>query len=112
MKDLIKKTTQQIVKDFGLEVELKKEMTEEELLAIIANQVAYYMEYDLEFLFSSMYRLDISEQKVKEALSIEATIPANIAVAKLILERQKQRVHTKHYYKQKPIEGLDEELKF
>ena len=112
MKDLIKKTTQQIVKDFGLEIESKEGMTEEELLAIIANQVAYYMEYDLEFLFSSMYRLDIQEQKIKDALFLEAEIPANIAVAKLILERQKQRVYTKHFYKQEPIEGLDEELKF
>lgn len=111
MKDLIKKTTQQIIKDFGLEIESNEGMTEEELLSIIANQVAYYMEYDLEFLFSSMYRLDISEQKIKKALSLEAAIPTNIAVAKLILERQKQRVYTKHFYKQEPIEGLDEELK-
>ena len=112
MKDLIKKTTQQVAKDLGLELEAKQDMTEEDILAIIANQVAYYMEYDLEFLFSSMYRLDIQEQKIKEALSLAAEVPANIVVAKLILERQKQRVYTKHFYKQEPIEGLDEELKF
>ena len=112
MKDLIKKTTQQVVKDFALDLAIKEQLTEEELLQIVANQVAYYMEYDLEYLFSSMYRLDISERKIKKALSLTETEPANIAVAKLILERQKQRVYTKHYYKQQPIEGLDEELKF
>ena len=104
MKDLIKKTTQQVAKDLGLELEAKQDMTEEDILAIIANQVAYYMEYDLEFLFSSMYRLDIQEQKIKEALSLAAEVPANIAVAKLILERQKPRDYTKHFYKQKPLE--------
>lgn len=112
MKELIKKTTQQIIKDFALAIEIKEQITEEELLQLIADQVAYYMEYDLEYLFSSMYRLDINEQKIKKALSLTATEPANIAVARLILERQKQRVYTKHYYKQVPIEDLDEELEY
>ena len=112
MKELIKKTTNQVIKDFALDITIKEELTEEALLQLIADQVAYYMEYDLEYLFSSMYRLDINEQKIKKALSPTATEPANIAVAKLILDRQKQRVYTKHYYKQHPIEGLDEELKF
>ena len=111
MQDLIKKTTQQIVKDFGLE-RVEANMTEEALLQLLANQVAYYMEYDLEFLFSSMYRLDISEQKVKEALAPNAIVSPNIAVAKLILERQKKRVQTKHFYKQAPIKDLDEELEY
>jgi len=111
MQDLIKKTAQQVVKDFGLE-RVEEEVTEEALLQLLANQVAHYMEYDLEFLFSSMYRLDISEQKVKEALAPSALEAPNISVAKLILERQKKRVQTKHLYKQAPIEDLDEELKY
>jgi len=111
MKDLIKKTTQQVIKDFGLE-RVDADMTEEELLQLLANQVAYYMEYDLEFLFSSMYRLDISEQKVKKALAPNALEAPNISVAKLILARQKKRIQTKHFYTQAPIKDLDEELKY
>lgn len=112
MEDLIKKTTLQIIKDFSIEKVEAEGMDEEALLQLLANQVAYYMQYELEFLFSSMYRLDINEAKIKEALAPMALEPANIGVARLILERQKQRVYTKLLYKQTPIEDLDEELKF
>jgi len=112
VKDLIKKTKDQIIIDFGIARTKDEDIDEEALLALLADQVAYYIEYDLEFLFSSLYRLDIKEQKVKEVLGKTAAEPANIAIAKLILERQKQRVHTKEFYKQAPIEDLDEELKF
>ena len=112
MKDLIKKTKDQIIIDFGIEQTTDTNIDEEALLALLSDQVAYYIEYDLEFLFSSLYRLDIKEQKVKEVLGATAAEPANIAIAKLILERQKQRVYTKEFYKQAPIEDLDEELKF
>ena len=112
MEDLIKKTTLQVIKDFGIERVAVEEMDEEALLQLLANQVAHYMQYELEFLFSSMYRLDIDEAKIKEALAPMALEPANIGVARLILERQKKRVYTKYLYKQAPIEDLDEDLKF
>jgi len=112
MQDLIKKTTKQIIKDFSIEKVDVENLDEEALLQLLANQVAHYMQYELEFLFSAMYRLDIDEAKIKEALAPMALEPANIGVARLILERQKQRVYTKHLYKQAPIEGLDEDLKY
>ena len=112
MKDLIKKTKDQLIIDFGIEQSTDTDIEEEALLALLSDQVAYYIEYDLEFLFSSLYRLDIKEQKVKAVLGANAAEPANVAIAKLILTRQKQRVHTKEFYKQAPIADLDEELKF
>jgi len=112
MQDLIKKTTKQIIKDFSIEKVDVENLDEEALLQLLANQVAHYMQYELEFLFSAMYRLDIDEAKIKEALAPMALEPANIGVARLILERQKQRVYTKHLYKQAPIEDLDEDLKY
>jgi len=106
-------TRELIVRDFELEaIEEKEQITEEELLRELANRIAYMLEYQLEFLLSLMYRLDVSEQKVNAALSPGAPEPANIGLAQLVIERQKQRAFTKQYYKQDNLEDLDEELKF
>lgn len=95
-----------IIKDFELE-SVREGLTEEELFDLLANQVAYMIEHQLEMLMSLMYRLDIDESKVDFALSPYSPDPANVAIAKLVLERQKQRVFTKAYYKQKPLDDLD-----
>lgn len=105
-------TRELITRDFELETTADQEaISEEELFHLLANRIAYMIEYQLEFLLSLMYRLDVSERKVEEALSPGAPEPANIGLAKLVLERQKQRAFTKQYYKQDELEDLDEELK-
>ncbi len=95
-----------IVKDFELE-SVEEKLSEEELFNLLANQIAYMIEHQLEMLMSLMYRLDIDENKVNFALSPFAPDPPNIGIAKLVLERQKQRVFTKSFYRQKPLEDMD-----
>ncbi len=112
MNDLIQQTSLQIIKDFSIEKEGAEKLGEEELLQLLADQVAYYLEHRLEFLLSTLYRMDVSEKKINAALSLDSTEPANITIAKLILERQKQRVFTKQFYKQAPIEDLEEGLEY
>lgn len=104
--DTLATTTELIVRDFELEPQ-EKPLTEEELLELLAGHVADMIEHRLEFLLSMMYRLDIDERKVHFALSPFCEEPANIALAKLILERQKQRAFTKQYYQQKDLGDLD-----
>lgn len=106
-------TKELIVRDFELEnMEEKEQVSEEELHRELANRIAYMLEYQMEYLLSLMYRLDVSEQKVNAALSPGAPDPANIGLAHLVIERQKQRAFTKQHFKQENLEDLDEELKF
>ena len=102
-------TKELIVKDFEL-IAPKEEWTEEEFFDFLSDHIAYLIEHRLEYLFSLMYRLDISERKVHLALSPDAPEPANIGIARLVLERQKQRVATKQFYKQAQPEDMDEDL--
>ena len=99
-------TQELIMRDFELSA-TDAPMTEEELFNLLANQIAYMIEYKLEVLLSLMYRLDISEHKVNFALSPLSTEPANIALAKIVWERQKQRAFTKKHYKQDKLDNLD-----
>ena len=104
--DNLSATTELIVRDFDLEPQ-DATLTEEELLRLLSDVVAEMIERRLEFLLSLMYRLDVDEKKVHFALSPFCEEPANIALARLILERQKQRAFTKQYYKQEDLGDLE-----
>jgi hypothetical protein len=106
-EELIQEAGDLIARDLEMELNEGENLSEEALLQVVANRVAYLIEYNLEMLFSSLYRLDVSEGKVHAALMPGNPEPANIAVARLILERQKQRIRTKHQYKQDDLEGWD-----
>ena len=98
-------TSNLIKKDFELEIG-DDPLTEEEMLMALAERVAYLMEYRLEFLMSSLYRLDVLEIHLNKVLAPDAEDPPYIGVAKLIIEREKQRNFTKQKYK---TEKLDDE---
>ncbi len=112
MKISTTETAKLIARDFGMEKLGQGELSEEELLRMLESQVAYYIAHRLEFLLSSLYRLDISEKLVRTALLPSSEVPANVAIAKLILDRQKKRVFTKQFYKQPKIEDLEEGLEY
>ena len=112
MKKETQATAKLIARDFGMEKLEKEALTEEQLLQLLETQVAYYIEHNLDFLLSSLYRLDISEKLVRNALLPSSAVPANVGIAKLILDRQKKRVFTKQFYKQPKIEDLEEGLEY
>ena len=56
--------------------------------------------------------LDIKEQLIRDALAPDASELANIALARLILQRQKDRIFTKLKYRQKPLDKEDEDYSF
>ncbi len=99
MADYLETTQALIARDFDLQTPEEK-LTEEDLLRLLAEQVAYMIDHKLEVLLSLMYRLDIDENKVNAALSPFAEEPANVGIARLVLARQKQRAFTKQHYKQ------------
>lgn len=85
-----------IARDFDLTQGAQAEqLSEEALTDYLANEIGLMLERNIENLFSILYRLDINENKVREAMSPLAAEPANIALAKLVIERQKQRLATK-----------------
>jgi len=96
---MITEMTALIARDFGLEGH-ETPISEAALLELVANEVAYMIEHRIDFLMSLLYRLDVLEPDINLALSPLCTEPANIALAKLIVERQKQRIISKKTYRQ------------
>ncbi len=94
-----------IPKEFQLEE--WESLDEEALLEMILSRVNELLETDIDLLLSYLYRLDVEEVKINQALSLHAILPANEGIARLILERQKRRMLTKKKFKQKPIKGWE-----
>lgn len=82
-------------------------MDEETVLNLFTHRVEELMRDDLDLLLSSLYRLDVLEEKIQVALQ-SSTVPAARGIAMLILERQKERLRTRKEYGdgKKEWEGL------
>lgn len=98
-------TLELIVRDFALE-HPEREFTEAELLEYLAEVIAQLIDRKPDFLFSLLYRLDVEEHKINMALAPAAGEPANVGLARLVLERQKQRIFTKQFYQAEKLDDL------
>ncbi|MBK9336599.1 MAG: hypothetical protein IPM98_08390 [Lewinellaceae bacterium] len=104
--DLLQQTTDLLREPFELE-NTPPPAGEAELLALIADRVADMLEKQPEYLMSLLYRLDVLEKKIHPVMHPNAPEPANWGLARLILERQKQRAETKRTIKPKPLEDME-----
>ena len=89
-----------------LDINISSELSDEEMIDIISVRVEQLLKADPDLLMSYMYRLDVLEKKIKAALHV-SNEPVHTTFAKLIWDRQKERILTKKKYKQDPIEGWD-----
>lgn len=72
-------------------------LDEEALITLFTTRVEELMQHDLDLLLSSLYRLDVEEHKIQRALRSSSEAPAR-GIARLIIERQKERLRTKRDY--------------
>ncbi len=80
---------------------------EEVLIQMLAKRIGELLERQPEQLMSLLYRLDVLEEKIHPVMRVEAPEPANIGLARLVVERQKQRIATKMSVKSAPLTGLE-----
>jgi hypothetical protein len=84
-------------------------LDEESVIQLFTRRVEEMMRDDLDLLLSSLYRFDVEEDKIQEALR-SPNVPAARGIAMLILDRQKQRLKTRKSYSkgnQTKWEGLE-----
>ena len=86
--------------------QVDKENDYQNLLAMIEKRVEELLEKDSGLLFSYIYRLDVSEQLVRQVMT-DDDLDSVKALSKLIMDRQLQRLHTKKTIVQKPIQGWE-----
>lgn len=93
-----------IAAQFGLQED--DFISKERIIEALTHKVAYMMQYATEQLFSMLYRLDISEKKLKMAMQDEVDVAQKIAA--LIYERQIEKIISRNNHRpSSPEEGME-----
>lgn len=88
-------------------VALKKILSLEELLAWMTQYIDQLISNDFDALMLLLYRIDVSEQKVKSMLADNNGVNAARIIAELIIKRQQQKILSRSQFKSTPID-IDE----
>ncbi len=100
---------QQVNKE--LAIELPEKITVDELQSQLAIHINYLILNHFEQLVSLLYRIDVSEAKIKSLLQNLAGENAGNIIAALIIERQLQKIKSRQQFSKKD-DGVDEEEKW
>ncbi len=65
--------------------------------------------HDLEKLVNILYRLDVSEKKLKETLESSSSTDAGLLIATMIIERQLQKIKSRKQFTQQDKNIADED---
>jgi len=84
------------------------QVTEEELLYVLSERIGYMIDHKFDYLMHLMYRFDVLEHKIRLAISPENPDPANVALAKLVIARQKERIELRKKFKSPDLDDLDD----
>lgn len=93
---------QAIEKDWG--IQLAGMVSEQEIIDKLALQIAVIAEKGPETFFQLMYRLDIPEKQLVNAMHDKQVA---LEIARLVYNRQLQKVRSRAYYKGKPGDETD-----
>ena len=82
-------------RDFDLEIPVSEVSSQDEFLKLLTRVIQHLLDKDFERLMNGLYRIDVDENKVKLAMTTDQ-VAENIA--RLIIERELQKVETRRKY--------------
>ena len=97
MADLLAQALVLANKDFNLEIPSSEVSSAEDFKQILTRLIRHLLDNDFERLINGLYRIDVSEEKVKLAMATTDDVAEQVAL--LIIEREMQKVTTREKYK-------------
>jgi len=94
-----------------LAIELPMQISMEELQEKLSAHINRLIQHNFEQLVNLLYRIDVSEPKIKSLLQMQPGINAGDIIANLIIERQLQKIKSRQQFKTNN-EGFTEEEKW
>ena len=96
-RDIEKRTAKIIEDDFQLQLDSGGDAMKK-IRNLLIDKLDFLIEHDFEKLLSILYRIDVSERKVKEALATKTDHKPSELLADLIIERQMEKAKTRVQY--------------
>jgi hypothetical protein len=97
MPDHLSQALVLINKDFNLEIPSSEATSRDEFQKLLTGLISHLLDNDFERLLNGLYRIDVSEEKVKLAMASEGNIAEQIAI--LIIDREMKKVVTREKYR-------------
>jgi hypothetical protein len=86
-------------------------LTEDELIDAFALHLNDMIVHDFSNLIRALYRIDVSEEKIRQTLKENSTADAGKIIAHLVVERQKLKIKTREQFSPRD-NHIDEEEKW
>ena len=97
--ELEKITSEIITRNFDLEGISSNENLLEKIRTLLIDKLDFLINHNFEKLLWILYRIDVSEDKAKQALSLQSEKKPAELLADLIIERQIEKAKTRMKYK-------------
>ncbi len=94
---------------FDVNINIVNQNSVEEVIEYLSHRINDLINTNFEKLISLLYRMDVSEQKIKHLLEKNNTSNAGLVIAPLMVERELQRIKTKKEFLQTPNNNCTEE---
>ena len=104
MKD--EQVLQEVSKELGIILKEKDHSFDKQILAEKIDQL---INTDFQKLVSILYRMDVSESKLKQLLNENAGTNAALIITDLMIERQEQKIISRQQFRKKDENISDEE---
>lgn len=98
----------EVAKELGIVLEKDRSSLSRELLAATINE---WIQNDFQKLVTVLYRMDVSESKLKLLLKENPNSDAGLIIADLMIERQVQKIKSRQQFRQQD-NNIDEEEKW
>jgi len=96
----------------SLDLELKESISMDELKNLLSGHIHHLINNNFNKLVGILYRIDVSETKLRELLEDKHAEDAGIIIAELIIERQIQKIQSRENYRTKGENSIDENEKW
>ncbi|MGI9526773.1 MAG: hypothetical protein ACR2MS_06670 [Weeksellaceae bacterium] len=81
---------QKVSKDL-FHLEMNDDLAYDKQFEAIAKHIEYLIQYDFNQLLHILYRVDVSEEKIKQALSENKNRRSSDVITQLLIDREKQK---------------------
>ena len=84
-----------------LNAELPQDISEENLLQRLSEFINHLIQTNFQQLVLILYRVDVSENKLKQLLQKDSDEDAAVIISKLIIEREIQKINSRNLFRHK-----------
>ena len=92
-------------------IELRNNISPDQLTDILAGHINDMIDCNFNKLVNLLYRIDINESKLRQML-VENSLDAGRIIARLIIERQLQKIESRENFRNRNENSIDENEKW